>query len=190
MSDLVGIAEAIRLVVLDADGVLTDGGIYVLDREDGRAVELRRFHVRDGIGVALLRRAGLEVAIVSGKVSSAVRERARTLGIEEVHQVAPAKKLAVVADLLERRGLAWKEVAYLGDDLPDLPVMKRVGLPCAVADAVPEVVDAARWRGSVPGGAGAVRELAESLLRASGRWTELVEGYLSECEAAWERSRR
>ncbi|HKK08821.1 MAG TPA: hypothetical protein VKA44_08055 [Gemmatimonadota bacterium] len=171
-------ASRIRLVVLDADGVLTDGGIYVADGVDGEPFQLRRFHVRDGVGLHLLRRAGVEPVVVSGRSSPAVRARAAELGIEEVRQVSPWEKVGVVGGMLERRGLAWTEAACLADDLPDLAVLERVGLPAAVADAVPEVRARAAWCGELPGGAGAVREFVEALLRARGAWDGQVEAYV------------
>ncbi len=173
------LARELRLVVLDADGVLTDGGIYVADGPDGRPYGLRRFHVRDGMGVHFLRKAGLEVAVVSGKQSAAVRARAEELGIEDVHQVGPFDKVRTVAGLVERLGCGWGQVACLADDLADLPLLERVGLPAAVSDAAPEVRSRAVWRSTVRGGHGAVREFAEALLRARGEWSRLVEAYLA-----------
>jgi len=152
-------ASRIRLVVLDADGVLTDGGIYVADGVDGEPFQLRRFHVRDGVGLHLLRRAGVEPVVVSGRSSPAVRARAAELGIEEVRQVSPWEKVGVVGGMLERRGLAWTEAACLADDLP-------------------EVRARAAWCGELPGGAGAVREFVEALLRARGAWDGQVEAYV------------
>lgn len=172
------VATAIRFLVLDADGVLTDGGIYIADGVDGEPFGLRRFHVRDGVGIHLLRAAGIEAVIVSGRSSPAVRARAVELGIEEVHQVSPWDKAAVVEGLLEARGMDWSEAACLADDLPDLAVLERVALPAAVADAAPEVRERATWRSGLPGGRGAVREFAEALLRARGAWEERVAHYL------------
>ncbi len=178
------LASRIRVVVLDADGVLTNGGIYVADG-DRAPFEARKFHVRDGVGLQMLRRAGLRVAIVSGKLSAAVRARAEDLGIEEVHQVDPYDKLPVVEAVLERAGAGWDEAAFLGDDLADLPVLRTVGLPAAVPNAAREVVEAARWVGCVAGGEGAVREFAEALLTARGEWSVLVEEYVDECFQRW-----
>lgn len=175
-------ARRVGLIVLDVDGVLTDGGIYWTDPVDGEARGLRRFDVRDGVGLHMLDRAGITTALVSGKDSPAVRARARELGIEEVHMVHPARKVEVVRELLEARGLGWDETSCLGDDLPDLALLRRVGLPAAVADAVPEVCAVARWQASRPGGNGAVREFAETLLRSRGRWHDIVDEYLSESE--------
>lgn len=175
------VAGRIRLVILDSDGVMTDGGIYTSVDAEGRSFGMRRFHVQDGIAVFLLRRAGVRVAIVSGKLSPALDARGRELGIDDVFTVDARDKLATVAGLLVRDGIEWSEVACLGDDLADLPLLERVGLPGAVANAVPEVRAAAAWHGQRAGGDGAVREFAEALLRVDGRWTDLLEAYLSEC---------
>lgn len=178
------LARRIRVVVLDADGVLTDGGIYVADGEK-EPFGLRRFHVHDGVGLHMLRRAGIIVAIVSGKLSRAVRARAADLGLEEMHQVDPYEKLQAVEAVLDRAGAGWDETAYLGDDLADLPVLAEVGLPAAVPNAAPEVRAAAAWMSQSAGGAGAVREFAEALLRAREEWTPLVEAYVEECRSRW-----
>jgi 3-deoxy-D-manno-octulosonate 8-phosphate phosphatase (KDO 8-P phosphatase) len=177
-------AHRVRIVLLDVDGVMTDGGLYV-GGTDPHLGEARRFHVHDGLGVHMLRRAGVAVAVVSGKLSAPVRRRAESLGIEEIHQVSPFGKLEAVAGVLSRGGATWAEAAFLADDLADLPVLREVGLPAAVANAVPEIREAADWVGEVPGGAGAVREFAEALLTARGEWTRLVEGYVEECVAQW-----
>ena len=173
-----GVAEQIGLVVLDADGVLTDGGIYVVDGLGGRPYQLRRFHVRDGMGVFLLRQAGVEPVVVSGRDSPAVRERARELQIREVHQVAPWEKVPVVERILGNRGLGWENAACLADDLADVAVLEEAALPACVADAVPEVRERSAWIGERDGGTGAVREFVEALLRARGDWDQVVERYL------------
>lgn len=172
------VAGEVRLVVLDADGVLTDGGIYVVDGLGGRGYQLRRFHVRDGMGLFLLRQAGVEPVVVSGRDSPAVRERARELQIREVRQVAPWEKVPVVEGILEDRGLGWRNTACLADDLADVAVLERVALPACVADAVPEVRRRSDWIGERPGGEGAVREFVEALLGARGDWDRVVETYL------------
>jgi 3-deoxy-D-manno-octulosonate 8-phosphate phosphatase (KDO 8-P phosphatase) len=178
------LARRIRVVILDADGVLTDGGIYVADGE-GTPFEARRFHVHDGVGILMLRHAGIVVAVVSGKLSRAVRARAADLGLEEVHQVDPYHKLPTVEALLERAGASWDETAFLADDLADLGVLGEVGLPAAVPDAAPEVLATAAWTGTRAGGSGVVREFAEALLHARGEWTPLVEAYVEECRRRW-----
>lgn len=177
-----GAARGIGLVVFDVDGVLTDAGIYWTDPVDGQARGVRRFDVRDGLGIYMLSRADIPVALVSGKDSPAVRARGHELGIDEVHQVPPARKVEVVRELLEARGVGWEEAACLGDDLPDLALLRRVGFPAAVADATREVADVARWQATARGGHGAAREFAESLLRARGEWSELVEEYVAEAD--------
>jgi 3-deoxy-D-manno-octulosonate 8-phosphate phosphatase (KDO 8-P phosphatase) len=181
-------ARRVRAVLLDADGVMTDGGIYMSAGAEGKVSEARRFHVHDGIAVHMLRRAGIPVGIVSGKISAPVRNRAAALGIDEVHQVSPYGKLAAVEGILRREGLDWAGAAYLGDDLADLPVLRKVGFPAAVANAVPEVKEAAVWCGEATGGDGAVREFAEALLRARGEWDDLVEDYVTQCVREWETS--
>lgn len=178
------LARRIRVVILDADGVLTDGGIYVADGEE-RPFEARRFHVHDGVGILMMRRAGLTVAVVSGKLSRAVRERAGGLGLEEVHQVDPHDKLPTVEALLKRVGAAWDETAFVADDLADLAVLHEVGLPVAVSNAAAEVRAVAAWTTATAGGAGAVREFAEVLLDARGEWTPLVDAYVEECRERW-----
>jgi len=172
-------ARRIRLVVLDVDGVMTDGGIYIgMNGED--AVELKRFDVQDGLGVRMLVNAGIHVAIVSGRVSAATELRAAELGIEDVYQDSGARKVPVLEKLLAERGVAWGEVALLGDDLADLAPLRRAGLAATVANGVLEVRRVATWQSSREGGRGAVREFAEALLRARGEWDGLVDGYCRE----------
>jgi 3-deoxy-D-manno-octulosonate 8-phosphate phosphatase (KDO 8-P phosphatase) len=170
------LARRIRLVLLDVDGVLTDNGVYIGATEAGEPVELKRFHVRDGLGIKLLTWAGLEVVLVSGRVSTGTALRAAELGIA-CHQDRGGYKLATVEQLLAERGLGWGEVAFVGDDLADLVVLARVGLPVAVGDAVAEVKALAGWVTDTAGGEGAVREFAEALLRARGEWAALLEDY-------------
>lgn len=175
------LAERIRLVVLDVDGVLTDGGIYLGAASDGEPIELKRFEITDGTGIRLLRDAGIAVAIVTGRQSHAVRLRAAELGVTECHQGAEAK-LSVVEEMLDRLGLGWEQAAFVGDDLIDLPVLRRVGLPAAVANAAPEVRAEAVWTAHRHGGHGAVREFAEALLHARGEWPAAVRRYLADRE--------
>lgn len=176
-------ARAIRLVVFDVDGVMTDGGVY-WGMVDGRPVELKRFEITDGLGIHLLQRAGLEVAIVTGRASPLVRLRAEELGVVECHEAPGGFKLPLVERLRAERGLAWREIAVLADDLADMPLLRRAGLAAAVANAVPDVRAVAHWVGQRRGGQGAVREFAEALLRAQGRWRAVVTGYLAERDSA------
>jgi len=158
-------ASRIRLLVLDVDGVLTDGMlVYGASGE-----ETKRFHVRDGLAMQVARRAGVEVAVVSGRASAAVTRRMSELGIVEVHQ-GVADKESLLRGLLARLGVKPAETAVMGDDLLDLPVMRIAGLAMAPADAVPEVRRAAGWVARSEGGHGAVREAVEFLLRSRKAW--------------------
>ncbi len=176
----VELARAVRLVVLDVDGVLTDGGVYMGVSAGKEAIELKRFDVQDGLGVKMLLWAGIEVALVSGRVSEATAMRAAELGVTECHQDVGAKKLPIVRELLERKAIDWSDVAMVADDLADLPVFERVGLRVAVANAVPEVAERAHWCTTARGGEGAVREFSRALLSARGAWEGLVEEYLEQ----------
>lgn len=172
------LARKIRLVILDVDGVLTDGGVYMGALPGGEALEMKRFDILDGLGVRLLQWAGIEVAVVSGRVSEATTIRARELDITECHQDGGAQKIRVIKGILQRLDLDWDQVAMLGDDLPDLAVLRRVGVPAVVANASEEVRRVAVWQGRRPGGRGAVREFCEAILKARGDWEELVEAYV------------
>jgi 3-deoxy-D-manno-octulosonate 8-phosphate phosphatase (KDO 8-P phosphatase) len=170
------LAKRITLVALDVDGVLTDGSLYI-GLVANHPLEFKRFHVLDGLGVKLLRTVGLPVVLVSGRESEASEARAKEMEVDELLQVAPQRKLATLVEVLGRRGLALKDCAYVGDDLADLPVMRAVGLPIAPANAMAEVKAVARYVTSLPGGQGAVREVAERLLKARGEWTGLLAQY-------------
>ena len=170
-------AHRIRLVVLDVDGVLTDGGLYIGATRGGEPVELKRFDVQDGIGVRMLQSANIHLAIISGRLSSATVIRAAELGIEHVYQDAGARKVPALEKIVAEMELGWGEVALVGDDLADLPVLRRVGLAATVANGALEVCRVATWQSSREGGRGAVREFAEALLRARGQWDGLVDEY-------------
>jgi 3-deoxy-D-manno-octulosonate 8-phosphate phosphatase (KDO 8-P phosphatase) len=172
-ADAMGL-DSIRAVILDVDGVLTDGCICVGD--DGG--EWKHFHVQDGAGIKHLLEAGIEVAWLSGRRSKAVEHRAEELGVRHVRQDAK-KKIPVYDDLLQEFGLDDQAVCYVGDDLTDLPVVRRAGLGVAVADARPEVKEAADLVTEAPGGRGAVRELAERILQAQGQWETILARYRS-----------
>jgi len=174
-----GLARSIRLVGLDVDGVLTDGGIY-LGAVDGEAIELKRYEIQDGLGIHLLQRAGIRVAIITGRVSESVRLRAAELGIEDLAQDAQAQKLPAFLAMLDRHGIAPSEAAFVGDDFPDMAVLKLVGLPVAVGNAVPEVKAACALTLTRRGGAGAVREFAELLMKARGDWASVTDRYVAE----------
>ncbi|MFO0798860.1 MAG: HAD hydrolase family protein [Gemmataceae bacterium] len=172
MSDLAARAARIRLLLLDVDGVLTDGRVVYAD--DG--TEVKRFHVRDGSGLKFWRDAGKRAAIVSGRSSSAVTRRAAELGIAPVLQ-AQADKRPAFERVLAEVGVAAAEVCAVGDDLPDLPVLLLTGLAVAVADAAPEVRAAADYVTVAPGGAGAVREAIEWLMTLTGEWQRVVASF-------------
>jgi 3-deoxy-D-manno-octulosonate 8-phosphate phosphatase (KDO 8-P phosphatase) len=157
-----GMRQPIRLLVLDVDGVLTDGRLYFGPRGEA----LKVFHVRDGLGLVQLRRAGIAVAVISGRRSPMVTVRCRELGIEHVHQ-GIADKLSTFNRLCARLKLTAAACACIGDDLPDLPLMHAVGLSFAVADAHPQVRRAAGRSTRLPGGGGAVREVCDLLLAAA-----------------------
>ena len=173
------LARSIRLVGLDVDGVMTDGGIY-LGAADGKPVELKRYEIQDGLGVHFMQRAGLRVVIVTGRVSDSVRLRALELDVDDVAQDASARKLPAFLAMLDRHGIAPSEAAFVGDDFPDLAVLRLVGLPVAVGNAVPEVRAACSLHLTRNGGKGAVRELAELLLKARGQWEEVTDTYVRE----------
>jgi 3-deoxy-D-manno-octulosonate 8-phosphate phosphatase (KDO 8-P phosphatase) len=165
-------ARTIRMLVLDVDGVLTDGRLFY--GPDGQA--LTAFHILDGHGIAMAIRAGLSLAIVTGRESEAVARRAREMGIREIHQKA-TDKLPVFEGLLAKSGLDASQAACMGDDLPDLPLLRRAGLAITVPDAVDEVRAAAHYVTRRPGGQGAVREAVELLLKSQSHWPAVLERY-------------
>jgi 3-deoxy-D-manno-octulosonate 8-phosphate phosphatase (KDO 8-P phosphatase) len=165
-------AAKVRLFLTDVDGVLTDGGIIY----DASGVETKRFHVRDGHGIKMLQRAGIAVGIITGRTSRVVEVRARELGIEIVRQGA-FDKVAAWRGILDGAGLLPEETAYAGDDIVDLPLLRSVGFSAAPSDAEPYVLDAVHFVASRPGGGGAVREIAEFLLRARGAWDAAAAKY-------------
>lgn len=168
------IALRIKLVLLDVDGVLTDNGVYM-----GDGIELKRFDILDGLGIKMLGYAGLQVALVSGRISPATTVRANELGIE-CYQADGGHKMDAVRALMQKHGVAWEEIAWLGDDLPDMAPMLKVGLPCAVANATSEVLEVATYVTKNHGGHGAVREFAEALLKARSEWKQRVDDYVAQ----------
>lgn len=166
------IAKGIKLLILDVDGVLTDGSI-VLDNEGN---EYKAFHVRDGHGIKMLHQAGIRIAIITGRHSKVVERRAQELGITEVFQKCLNKKVAY-AQLLKQHALKDHEVAYIGDDIIDAPIMAVVGLPVAVADAADEAKKHALMITKNRGGRGAVREITDFILKAKGLWKGMFDEY-------------
>lgn len=163
-----------RLLLLDVDGVLTDGTVSIYSGGG----EAKPFFIRDGLGLVWARREGLEVGLLSGRPSEATTRRAAELGLRIVSQGGPDKR-AAYAGILETHGFTDAEVAYMGDDLVDLPILGRVGLSTAPADATDDVRSRVHWVSQHPGGRGAVRELVELLLIAQGRWDGLLRSYLA-----------
>ena len=173
--DVTARARQIRLLVMDVDGVLTDGRMVLSDKGD----ELKMFHTHDGIGLALAHRAGLKTVMVTGETSPIAKARGEKLGVDRVLLGVRRKGDALVA-LLDELGLTADEATYIGDDLLDVPALQRAGLAVAVADAVPDVKAVAHVVTKAPGGRGAVRECVELILRAQRVWRSTVEAYVQE----------
>lgn len=175
------LAKRIKLVGFDVDGVLTDGGLYLGSAAvDGANVpfELKRYDVQDGLGMAMLRDCGLKVVILTGRVSDSVATRARELRVDACLQDAQARKLPALRRLCAELNIGLDEVAFVGDDLPDVPVLREVALAVVVGNCTPEAARTAHLRLNARGGFGAVREFAEALLQARGEWTDAVERYV------------
>ena len=174
MVDLKERAAAVRLLVLDADGTLTDGGIYTGAGEE----LLKRFDIKDGLGIALWHKVGGKTAVITGRTSDILAARAKELGITDLWQGCLDKRAAWEV-LKARYTMTEGEIAYAGDDLVDLPLLARAGFAAAPADAVDEVRKQAHFVAERPGGHGAVREIIEFILKAQGRWDDLVKTFLS-----------
>lgn len=170
--ELIHRARNIRLLLTDCDGVLTDGRLYY--SAEGEALKV--FHIHDGLGLRLAKRAGLKVGIISGRESAALALRAGELGVDHLYQGNDAK-LGAYEEILRAEGLNDAQAAYIGDDLPDLPLLGRVGFAVAPTDAVDEARAAAHFVTSRRGGAGAVREAVEFILKAQGLWDALLQSY-------------
>lgn len=176
MDDLASIerrASHIKLLLMDCDGVLTDGRLWLLESGE----EQKSFHTHDGLGLSLLHRAGLKSGIITGRSSQTVTRRAAELGVEFVEQ-GDAEKVEAFERVMQRAGVGEDEVAFIGDDLTDIPVMQRSELSVAVADARPEAISVAHYVTVAPGGRGAIREVIELILKSQGRWNDMVELYL------------
>lgn len=174
--EIIARARKIKLLLLDCDGVLTDGGLYYTF--DGKHVleGAKVFHIHDGQGLKLAREAGLKVGIISGRISPSLIARAKDLRIDYLRQGVD-DKLPVYEQIKTAEGLADEEIAYAGDDLPDLPLMRRVGLAIAVANAVEEIRESAHFVTNKAGGHGAAREVVELLLKAQDKWRETIQRY-------------
>jgi 3-deoxy-D-manno-octulosonate 8-phosphate phosphatase (KDO 8-P phosphatase) len=166
-------AKRLKLLILDVDGVLTDGKLFF----DNEGNEYKAFHARDGHGIKLLRQTGVEVAVISGRKSNSVALRMKNLGIEHVYQ-GHENKIAAFHEIIQKMAILPEQAAHVGDDLLDLPVMIRVGLAIAVNDANFAVKQRADWCTALPGGCGAVREVCDLIMKAQGRFDEVVNAYL------------
>jgi len=171
-------ARRVRLLLLDVDGVLTDGRIFFVPHPGGGLVESKAFDVADGTGIVLARRAGLPAGVISGRRSPVVTERATELGMEEIH-LGVADKVQTLDEILVRRAIPAEHVAFVGDEVVDLGVMRRVGFPVAVGSASRDVTGQALYVTAARGGRGAVREVIELILRSQGKWEPLIREFLA-----------
>lgn len=165
MSNILSGFKKVTTFVFDIDGVLTDGTVLVL--RDG--LQVRQMHIKDGFGLQMAIRNGYRVIIISGAVSEEAKKRLEYLGIKEVH-IGIADKMKLVSELFSGKKLNWDEVLYMGDDLPDLPLLKKAGLSCCPADAVSEVKSVVKYISPVNGGWGCVRDVIEKVLKVNGHW--------------------
>lgn len=166
-------AKRIKILLMDVDGVLTDGKMYYLPGHNGGMVELKAFHSLDGIGLRLLNQFGIITGVITGRESPGTEERARNLGMSYAYQ-GFLSKLDPLKEILKATGLEEENVAYVGDDWTDIPVLKRAGLACAPANALPEVKTSSHFITKKEGGAGAVREVCDFILKSQGRWKEIM----------------
>ena len=173
MSVVLEKAKKLKLLILDVDGVLTDGRLFF----DNEGAEYKCFHARDGHGIKLLRQTGVEVAVISGRSSNSVALRMKNLGIVHVYQ-GHENKQSAFTEVLEKTGVTAEQAAHVGDDLLDLPIMMRVGLAIAVSDANFAVKERADWCTTLPGGQGAVREVCDFIMQAQGNFDKVLDFYL------------
>ena len=173
MREITEKAKKLKLLILDVDGVLTDGRLFF----DDKGKEYKCFHARDGHGIKLLRQTGVEVAVISGRKSNSVALRMKSLGVEYVYQ-GHENKIAAFNEIIQSLSIQPEQVAHVGDDLLDLPIMKRVGLSIAVNDANDPVKEYADWCTKTPGGQGAVREICDFIMRSQGTFDGILKGYM------------
>lgn len=170
---LIKLATPIKMLLLDVDGVLTTGNIIYNEK----GLETKIFNVKDGLGIRLLMDAGIKIGIVTGRSSDALISRCENLGIDLLYDGVSDKE-AVLETIISENKISHNEIAFAGDDLPDIRIMKKSGFPIAVADASPEVREAAAYITSAKGGTGAVREICELILKAKGLWSQTIERFL------------
>jgi 3-deoxy-D-manno-octulosonate 8-phosphate phosphatase (KDO 8-P phosphatase) len=169
-------ASKIKVLLMDVDGVLTDGRLYYLKDHENKAAEIKAFNSHDGLGLHFLNSAGIKTGVISGRISFATEERARILKMSYVYQ-GHLEKIPLFEEVLAKEGIKADEAAFVGDDFTDVPLMQRSGLGCAVADARSEVRERAHFVSSKPGGRGAVREIAELILKSQGQWEKILAKY-------------
>jgi 3-deoxy-D-manno-octulosonate 8-phosphate phosphatase (KDO 8-P phosphatase) len=167
-------AAQIKVLLMDVDGTMTDGGVILLSQPDGTALEIKRFDAHDGQGLTLAHTAGLRTGCITGRQSSALLRRAKEVNMEFVYMKQPSK-IPAYEEILRKAGVSDAVVAYVGDDLPDIPLMRRVGLAVAVADAVPEVKKVAHFTTTHAAGHGAIRDAIELILKSKGVWEEMID---------------
>ena len=167
-------AAKIELLLMDVDGTMTDGGVTLLSQTDGTALEIKTFDAHDGQGLTLARTAGLRTGCITGRESAALLRRANEMKMEFIY-MKQALKMPAYEEILRKAGVSDSAVAYVGDDLPDIPLMRRVGLAIAVGDAVPEVKQAAHYTTKAVAGHGAIREAVELVLKSKGIWAEMID---------------
>jgi 3-deoxy-D-manno-octulosonate 8-phosphate phosphatase (KDO 8-P phosphatase) len=174
--DVLARAARVRLLLMDVDGVMTDGTYWQIPDGKGGFDEIKAFDSQDGIALQWLRRVGIRAGVISGRISAATEERARSAGFEHVY-MGHTEKIPILEEILERAGVPADAVGYIGDDYTDVVVMHRVGFAVATANAKPEVKAEAHYVTAAPGGRGAVREAVEVLLKAQGRWQAMLDHY-------------
>jgi 3-deoxy-D-manno-octulosonate 8-phosphate phosphatase (KDO 8-P phosphatase) len=167
-------AARIELLLMDVDGTMTDGGVTLLSQTDGTALEIKTFDAHDGQGLTLAQTAGLRTGCITGRESAALLRRAHEMKMEFIYMKQPVK-MPAYEEILRKAGVSDSAVAFIGDDLPDIPLMRRAGLAIAVGDAVPEVRDAAHYTTRALGGHGAVREAVELVLKSKGIWKAMID---------------
>ncbi len=167
-------ASQIELVLMDVDGTMTDGGVTLLSQADGNALEIKTFDAHDGQGLTLAHTAGLRTGCITGRESAALLRRANEMKMEFIY-MKQALKIPAYEEILHKAGVSDSVVAYVGDDLPDIPLLRRVGLAVAVGDAVPEVKQAAHYTTKALAGHGAIREAIELVLKSKGIWNAMID---------------
>jgi 3-deoxy-D-manno-octulosonate 8-phosphate phosphatase (KDO 8-P phosphatase) len=167
-------AAKIQVLLMDVDGTMTDGGVILLSQPDGSALEIKMFDAHDGQGLSLAHTAGIRTGCITGRESPALLRRANEMKMEFIYMKQPLK-IPAYEEILQKTGVQESAVAYVGDDLPDLPIMRRVGFAVAVGDATPEVKQAAHYTTTAVAGRGAVREAIEVILKSKGIWEEMID---------------